>query len=166
MRKFKTLFLDIGGVLLTNGWDREARKKSATRFALDPQELDDRHRLIFNTYERGKLTMEDYLDHVIFFKDRNFTRDEFKNFMFEQSQPLGDAIGFFKQIKEQLGCTVVAVSNEIKELNEHRIEKYKLTELFDFFYFLLLCAIAKAGPRHVYAGMHDDTDTSRRCIFY
>ena len=82
-----TLFLDIGGVLLTNGWDHLARKRAATNFKLNLAEMEDRHHLTFDTYEEGKLTLAEYLDRVVFYQRRVFSRDQFRRFMFAQSKP-------------------------------------------------------------------------------
>ena len=79
-----TLFLDIGGVLLTNGWDHHARKRAATNFNLELSEMDDRHHLNFATFEEGKLTLEEYLSRVVFYQERPFTRAQFRRFMFAQ----------------------------------------------------------------------------------
>ena len=76
------LFLDIGGVLLTNGWDNHTRKRAATSFKLKSADIEARHHLIFETYEEGKFTLEDYLSLVIFYKKQTFTRAQFRNFMF------------------------------------------------------------------------------------
>src|SRR5438132_13509959 len=83
-----TLFLDVGGVLLTNGWDRHARQRAAERFGIDQQEMDERHHLNFDTYEIGKQSLDVYLRRVVFYAPRKFTPDDFKQFMFAQSQPL------------------------------------------------------------------------------
>ncbi len=128
-----TLFLDIGGVLLTNGWDRQARTKAISKYNLDGEEVNERHHLTFDTYEVGKLSLDDYLNRVIFYEKRSFTKDDFKEFMFEQSQQLPDMIDYIKKIKKDHGLKVTAVSNEGRELTEHRIEKFKLYELFDSF---------------------------------
>ncbi|MDZ4142702.1 MAG: hypothetical protein U1C48_11925 [Methylotenera sp.] len=87
-----TLFLDIGGVLLTNGWDRHARKRAAAKFKLEWDEMEDRHRLNFATCEEGKLTLEEYLSRTVFYEERPFTRDQFRKFMFAQSQPYSEMI--------------------------------------------------------------------------
>ena len=87
-----TLFLDIGGVLLTNGWDHHARKRAATNFKLELAEMENRHHLTFDTYEEGKLTLEEYLDRVVFYEKRPFTRAQFRRFMFAQSQPYPEMI--------------------------------------------------------------------------
>jgi putative hydrolase of the HAD superfamily len=82
-----TLFLDIGGVLLTNGWDHHARKRAATNFKLELAEMEARRHLTFDTYEEGRLTVEEYLDRVVFYQKRPFTRAQFRRFMFAQSKP-------------------------------------------------------------------------------
>jgi putative hydrolase of the HAD superfamily len=129
--KVTTLFLDIGGVLLTDGWGNASRRKATERFGLDDKDVEERHHLTFDTYEEGKLTLDEYLDRVIFYEQRTFSKKEFISFMFEQSQPLEGSLAFFKELKKQYRLKVIAVSNEGRELNEHRIQKYKLNELFD-----------------------------------
>ena len=128
-----TLFLDIGGVILTNGWDRHARKRAADHFDLHLIEFNERHHLTFDTYEEGKINLDEYLARVIFYKERSFSRDEFKKFMYDQSQPLQDALEYFHELKTHYGLKVVAVSNEGQELTEHRVEKFALRQLFDAF---------------------------------
>jgi putative hydrolase of the HAD superfamily len=92
-----TLFLDIGGVLLTNGWDHHARKRAATNFKLEWAEMEDRHHLTFDTYEEGKLTLEEYLGRVVFYQKRPFTRAQFRRFMFAQSKPYPEMIELVAQ---------------------------------------------------------------------
>jgi HAD superfamily hydrolase (TIGR01509 family) len=128
-----TLFLDIGGVLLTNGWDHLARKRAATHFRLDQAEMQERHHLTFDTYEEGKITLEEYLGRVVFFKKRPFTRAQFRHFMFAQSKAYPRMIELVAQLKVRHGLKVVVISNEARELNSHRIRKFKLDELVDFF---------------------------------
>ena len=94
-----TLFLDIGGVLLTNGWDHHARKRAATNFKMELAELEDRHRLTFETYEEGKLTLEEYLDLVVFYEKRPFNRAQFRRFMFAQSKPAPEMIELAARLK-------------------------------------------------------------------
>jgi len=126
-----TLFLDIGGVLLTNGWDRDARKRAVEKFRLDSEEINERHHLTFDTYEEGKLTLEEYLSRVVFYEPRSFTKEDFIKFMYAQSVPFEENLAFFRALKKQYRLKVIAVSNEGRELNEHRISQYKLNDLFD-----------------------------------
>jgi len=128
-----TLFLDIGGVLLTNGWDRTARRQASQTFNLDFEEVNERHHLTFNTYELGKLDLNEYLDRVIFYQKRPFTRSAFKKFMFAQSHALPEMIELIRAIKEQYHLTLVAISNEGRELNSYRIKNFGLDSFIDFF---------------------------------
>ncbi len=132
-KKVNTLFLDIGGVLLTNGWDRKSRIKAVKYFNLDEEEVNERHHLTFDTYEIGKLSLTEYLNRVIFYEERKFTEEEFKTFMFSQSQQLPDMMMFIQKLKAKHNLKVTAVSNEGRELTDYRINKFKLYEIFDAF---------------------------------
>jgi putative hydrolase of the HAD superfamily len=128
-----TLFLDIGGVLLTNGWDHLARRRAAAKFKLELADLEDRHHLTFDTYEEGKLTLQEYLDRVVFYRKRPFTRDQFRRFMFAQSKPYPEMIELAKQLKAGHGLKIAVVSNEARELNEYRIQTFGLAKWVDCF---------------------------------
>ena len=128
-----TLFLDIGGVLLTNGWDHHARKRAATNFKLELAEMEDRHHLTLETFEEGKLSLKEYLARVVFYQQRPFTQAEFRNFMFAQSSPYPEMIELFTQLKIKYRLKIAVVSNESRELNIHRIQKFKLDGFIDSF---------------------------------
>jgi putative hydrolase of the HAD superfamily len=128
-----TLFLDIGGVLLTDGWNHHARKRAAAHFKLELAEMEDRHHLTFDTYEEGKLTLEEYLNRVVFHRKRPFTRAQFRRFMFAQSKPYPKMIELAAQLKIRRGLKIIVVNNEARELNCHRIRKFKLNGLVDAF---------------------------------
>jgi hypothetical protein len=87
MAEVNTLFWDNGGVILTNGWDRESRQRAVEKFHLDWADFEDRHELMLHTFETGELTLDNYLRRTVFYRSRPFTSEEFKTFMFEQSQP-------------------------------------------------------------------------------
>jgi putative hydrolase of the HAD superfamily len=127
------LFLDIGGVLLTDGWDRHARKRAATKFKLKLADMEDRHHLNFDTYEQGKLTLEEYLRRVVFYRERPFTPAQFRSFMFAQSKPHPEMIDLINHLKVRHGLKIAAVSNEARELNAFRIQEFKLDGFVDFF---------------------------------
>lgn len=133
LRSVTTLFLDIGGVLLTNGWDREARKAAAKTFHLDYDELDERHHLTFATYEVGKLTLEEYLSLVVFYEKRSFLMDDFRNFMFDCSKPYSEMIKLICDLKKAYDLKIAVVSNEGRELTEYRINRFNLNSFIDFF---------------------------------
>jgi putative hydrolase of the HAD superfamily len=128
-----TLFLDIGGVLLTNGWDHIARQQAAERFNLDFSDVEERHHLTYDTYEEGKLSLDDYLQRVVFCQERPFSVEEFKFFMLSRSQPIPEMINLIKQLKNGLHLKTIAVSNEGREINAFRIRTFKLDQLIDMF---------------------------------
>ena len=132
-QQITTLFLDIGGVLLTSGWDRNSRQLAATSFNLNHEEMEERHHLTFGLYEAGMLSMDEYLNRVIFHQKRSFSKEDFKTFMLEQSIPVEGSIEFFKSLKIKHSLKVIAVNNEARELNDYRIQKYNLDLLFDAF---------------------------------
>ena len=127
------LFLDIGGVMLTNGWDRRAREAAAKQFGLGLEELNDRHRMTFDTYESGKLSLEEYLNRSVFYEKRPFTINQFREFMFAQSVAYPEMIALVRDLKAKYGLKIAVVNNEGRELNEHRIRQFKLNEFVDFF---------------------------------
>lgn len=131
--KITALFLDIGGVLLSNGWDYKFRQRAIAHFHLDADEFEERHMLMSVTHEEGKITLNEYLDRVVFYTKRDFTYDDFKDFMCSLSTPNIEMINYIKKLKSQYGLKVIAVSNEARELNAYRINKFKLNEIFDFF---------------------------------
>src|SRR5665213_489218 len=127
------VFLDIGGVLLTNGWDHPARKRAAVKFNLDLAEMENRHHLTFDTFEEGDLSLEEYLSRVVFYQKQPFTRSKFEQFMFSQSKPFPQMIELFRNLKAKYGLKIVVVSNEGRELNSHRIHSFKLDQFVDSF---------------------------------
>ncbi|MCC5832417.1 MAG: HAD family phosphatase [Chlamydiales bacterium] len=129
----KALLLDIGGVLMTNGWDRVLRKKTAETFKVDYNEMTARHHLIFDTYETGKLTFDEYLKRIIFFEERSFTLKEVKEFIFNAVQPYEDVIQYIREVKEKHNLKVGVVSNEGRELAIDRIRRFDLPSFIDFF---------------------------------
>jgi haloacid dehalogenase superfamily, subfamily IA, variant 3 with third motif having DD or ED len=128
-----TLFFDIGGVLLSKGWSRSMRKRAAENFGLNENLLEERHQLVFETYELGKFSLKEYLEIVVFHEKRNFTLNEFRSFMFLQSQSFPKMLDMARRLKEKYKLKVFAVSNEGRELNDHRINRFKLNDLIDSF---------------------------------
>jgi len=127
------LFLDIGGVLLTDGWGHGFRKLAAKAFDLNLKEMENRHAQALDTYELGKLTIEEYLSRVVFYEERLFTPAQFRKFMFAQSRPYPNMIGLIRRLKAQYELRIIAVSNEGRELNAYRIRKFKLDGFVDTF---------------------------------
>jgi putative hydrolase of the HAD superfamily len=128
-----TLFLDVGGVLLTNAWDRKVRRRAAQEFHLDFEAMDERHHLTFDTYEEGKLTLDEYLDRVIFCAERTFSRKDFTAFMMAQSHPHPEMIDLVCRLKSAYHLKTAIVSNEGRELTVYRIQRFQLYSFVDFF---------------------------------
>lgn len=149
MPQISALFWDNGGVILTNGWDRDARQRAVAKFQLDWTEFEDRHELVLNAFETGELSLDDYLKRTVFYRSRPYTPEAFKNFMFTQSQPFPDAMAFagaLAQTKERL---MAALNNESLEINEYRIATFKLRSYFDIF--LSSCYLRVRKPnREIY----------------
>ncbi|PZF72688.1 HAD family hydrolase [Taibaiella soli] len=127
----KTLFLDIGNVVLSNGWGHEFLPPAAAHFNIDRGELETRHASVFDNYEIGQATLDDYLDLAVFNEPRSFTKKDFTNFMFAQSVALPHHLDFFLALKRRLNVKVFAVSNEGREIHEYRVAKFGLDDLFD-----------------------------------
>ena len=128
-----TLFLDIGGVLLTNGWDRGSRENAAAKYHLNFAEIEERHHLTYDTYEEGKLSLDEYLCRVIFYEERPFSQEDFKTYMYAQSQPYPGMIALMTRLKERYRLKIATVSNEGRELTAYRIDTYRLKSFIDFF---------------------------------
>ena len=129
-----TLFWDMGGVILTNGWDRSARRQAVERFHLEWEEFEDRHELLLNGFETGEIPLSEYLQRTVFYRERPFTRDEFKKFIFDQSQPFPESLEFLGQLAGTKKYFIAALNNESLEINEYRIHTFHLRSYFDAFF--------------------------------
>jgi putative hydrolase of the HAD superfamily len=134
MAEITTLFWDNGGVILTNGWDRDARKLAVGTFHLDWEDFEDRHELVLDAFETGALSLDDYLKRTVFYRPRSFTIEDFKKFMFEQSQPFPDSLAFAGELARSRKYLMAALNNESLEINEYRIKKFKLRDYFEAFF--------------------------------
>lgn len=128
------LFWDNGGVILTNGWDRGSRRKAVEKFHLDWEDFADRHELMLNAFETGAASLDLYLQRTVFYRPRSFTVNEFKAFMFAQSQPLPESLDFLKHLARTRRCNMAALNNESREINEYRIAQFHLRDYFESFF--------------------------------
>lgn len=133
MTTFTHLFTDLGGVLLTNGWDRGLRKRVAAHFGIDPAEMDERHHLTYDTYEAGKIDLTEYLRRVVFWERREFTQEQVVEFMLAHARCFPEMIELVRSLKERYRLKVAVVSNEGRELTADRIGRFGLREFVDFF---------------------------------
>ena len=134
MDKIEALFWDNGGVILTNGWDREARKRAAEKFHLDWDEFSDRHELMLNAFETGQANLDQYMQRTVFYRPRDFKPEDFKAFMFQQSQPFPEALDFCAKVAASRKYIMAALNNESREINEYRIRQFKLKNYFEVFF--------------------------------
>lgn len=165
MNRFTTLFLDIGGVLLTNAWDRTIRHQAAGRFGLDFEEFDRKHREVVDPFERGLMTLDEYLEQTVFYEPRSFSQEQFREFMYGKSCALPNMMEWVQAMKGANGLHVVAVSNESRELTNFRIERFNLREIFDVF--VCSCFVQCRKPsRAVYRMALEITQASPWQVIY
>jgi len=139
MTVINQLFFDIGGVLGSNGWDREQRAEAVARFGLDAEDFQYRHEETVGAFESGQISLEEYLDVTVFWRERDFSRDEFKAFMFSLSTPSPGSLDVVRRLRQNIRgrparVRMATLNNESRELNEHRIRIFGLCELFDVFF--------------------------------
>jgi len=159
------LFVDIGGVLLTNGWDHDQRARAAKKFGLEYPEMDERHHLNFATHEEGKITLDEYLSRVVFYRKRSYTPAQFRRFMYAQSKPFPEMIALLARLKARYKLKITVVSNEGRELNAYRIRRYKLDEVVDAF--VSSCFVHRRKPdADMFRLALDITQVSARQVLY
>jgi len=129
----RAIFWDVGGVLLTNAWDRTERAAALEHFHLDQEKFHGRHEMVVSSFERGKITLDEYLDRTVFYRTRPFTRDAFRDYMFALSQPLPGSLEFAQALSDSGRYFMGTINNESRELNNHRIEKFGLRKIFRLF---------------------------------
>jgi len=144
LAEITTLFWDIGGVILTNGWDRASRKEAAAAFHFDWEEFQDRHDLSFPAFDSGQITLNEYLDRTLFYRQRSFTREEFTAFMFAQSKEFPDTRAILDKVSRSGKYFVGAINNEPLELNQFRIEAFDLRR--NFLVFFSSCYVRSRKP--------------------
>lgn len=164
--KIKVVLMDIGGVLLTNGWGLESRKKAAKYFGFDYEEMDILHHFIYNVFEIGSITLDEYLDTVLFNQPRDFTKVDFKQFMYEQSVELPKTLSWVKSWKKQTLLPVFALNNESLELNDYRIAKFKLHEVFNGFFSSCYLGFRKPDPRIYQTALKITRLNPEECLYF
>ena len=133
MSAIGAIFWDVGGVLLTNAWDRTERAAALEHFQFDQQEFHARHEMVVSSFERGKITLDEYLDRTVFYCTRSFTREMFRDYMFSLSQPLPEVLEFARALTASGKYLMGTLNNESRELNYYRIEKFGLRMIFRLF---------------------------------
>ncbi len=134
MTKITTLFFDIGGVILTNGWDSVARHAAIAKFQLDSKEFEERHALANPAWERGEISLEEYLARTIFYSKRTFSPQDFEDFMYAQSLAMPESLEFVRGIALSGRYLMAVINNEAAEINAYRIQKFGLRDIFEAFF--------------------------------
>jgi putative hydrolase of the HAD superfamily len=159
------LFWDMGGVILTNAWDRASRRRASEKFHLDWEDFEDRHELLLNAFETGQASLDEYLSRVVFYRARPFTREEFKQFMFEQSQPCAESLAILAQIAARGTHLLASLNNESLELNDYRIEKFGLRDYFQAFLSSCYLGVRKPDNAIYRLALHITQRRPGECLF-
>jgi putative hydrolase of the HAD superfamily len=129
----RAIFWDVGGVLLSNAWDHTERAVVLQRFQLDEEEFHDRHEMVVSSFERGKITLDEYLDRTVFYRARPFTKEAFRESMFALSRPFPEVLAFAQALADSGKYFMGTINNESRELNNYRIEKFGMRKIFRLF---------------------------------
>lgn len=143
-REARVLFWDIGGVLLTNGWDRDQRAGVAAQFGLDASEFGERHKLVAPELELGRLSLDEYLDQTVFFAPREFSKDDFRAAMYEQSQPYSQTLDLARRLSGR--HRMYSLNNEGFDLNNYRIDTFGLRDFLLGFFTSCYLGVMKPNP--------------------
>lgn len=165
MAKITTVFSDVGGVLLTNGWDRNSRHKLVEKFNLDLGEFGDRHELVSTAFETGELDMEHYLDRTVFFKPRTFSREAVKEFMFGESQPFPESLAFIARLAQTKKYLMTTLNNESTELNQYRINQFGLRNYFTAFFSSCYLGVKKPDEAIYVLALELVQRPAEECVF-
>jgi len=165
LSSIRALFWDVGGVLLTNAWDRTERAKAFEHFQLDPVEFHDRHEMLVSSFERGKITLDDYLDRTVFYRERPFSKGEFKAFMFSLSQGFSDVLQLAQALADSHKYFMGTINNESRELNLYRIEKFGMRKVFTVFVSSCFVGFRKPEPDIYRLGLEITQFPAEECCF-
>jgi putative hydrolase of the HAD superfamily len=144
--RISAIFWDVGGVLLSNAWDHNERREALARFSLDPDDFEQRHASVVSDFETGKLTLDEYLDRTVFYRDRPFTRDVFRQFMLSRSRPDPEALAMARDLAASGKYLMSTINNESAELNVYRIRNFALNEIFNLFVSSCFVRLRKPHP--------------------
>lgn len=159
------LFWDVGGVILSNGWDRAARAEAATKFGLDWEDFQDRHELASPAFETGQITLDTYLERTVFYRKRAFTREEFTAFIFEQSEELPESRAVLSGLAQTRKYLLATINNEPFELNVRRIEQFHLRREFVAFFSSCFVRIRKPDEAIYRLALEVTQRRPEECLF-
>ncbi len=165
MANITAIFWDVGGVLLTNGWDSEARSHAVRKFNLEAKEFEERHELVSNEFEKGRLTLDEYLECTVFHRPRDFTREEFERFVFSQSQPKQDTLAILGALALPRNYFLATLNNESLPLNLYRIETFQLRRYFTAFFSSCFLGLTKPEKGIFLAAVNISQRPPQECLY-
>lgn len=164
MDEVEAVFFDIGGVLLTNGWDHRSRAAAAARFGFDAADVERRHAAVVDVFERGRMGLDGYLAATVFHQPRTFTAAEFQAFMFARSESL-QGLAAARDIARAGRYFLVALNNESREVHEHRVARFDLRAVFDLFLTSCYTGLRKPEPAAFRYALDLTQVPAERCVF-
>lgn len=165
MSEINTLFFDIGGVILSDGWGRGSRKQACTKFGLNFDEFQERYKKVADLFEMGKIDLDGYLDETVFYEKRAFSKDEFKDFMFAQSKPIETTLDVLNELASSKRYLMCTLNNESLDLNLFRINKFNLEDYFTAFFSSCFLGIKKPEPEIYERVLKITQRLPEQCIF-
>jgi len=160
-----TIFFDIGGVLLTDGWGHASRRAAAEKFGLDWEEYAERHEKVAHAIETNRLSLDEYLRRTIFHRPRSFTREEFREFIFAQSQPYPETIEIARRLATSQKYLMATINNEIFELNVYRLQTFALRDIFPVFFSSCFLGIRKPDEAIYRLALQVTQRKAEECLF-
>jgi putative hydrolase of the HAD superfamily len=163
--KISAVFSDVGGVLLTNGWDHGQRAKLVEQFALDAADFEGRHQMVAAAFDAGQLDLDQYLDRTIFYRPRTFHPQEVRDFMFAQSEALPGSLALVARLAQARKVFMATLNNESRELNLYRIEKFGLRQCFSVFFSSCYLGVSKPHPQIYRLALDLSQRQPQECVF-
>lgn len=165
MSEITTLLWDVGGVMLSNGWDLDSRKAACERFGIEEQEFEKRHAQVDEAFEMGRLTLDGYLNDTVFYQPRSFTREEFTAFIFAQSTANDGTLAVLGDLAGTRRYLMVTLNNEGAELNEYRVRTFQLTRYFSAFLSSCYLGVRKPDESMYRQGLGIIQRPAEQCVF-
>jgi putative hydrolase of the HAD superfamily len=160
-----TIFFDIGGVLLTDGWGHASRRAAAEKFGLDWEEYAERHEKVAHAIETNRLSLDAYLTRTIFYRERSFSREEFRDYIFAQSQPHPDVVEIATRLASSRRFFMATINNEIFELNVYRLKTFNLRSIFPVFFSSCFLGIRKPDEAIYRLALQVTQRKADECLF-
>jgi putative hydrolase of the HAD superfamily len=165
LTELRLLLFDVGGVILTDGWDTGSRAGAVKEFGLEAEEFQDRHSRVASALETGQISLDDYLTYAVFHRPRPFSRDAFLTFMLAQSEALEDSLKVLDELAAMGRFTLATLNNESRELNEFRIRKFSLDRYFSTFFSSCYLGLAKPDPKIYRLALDVTQRAPDECLF-